>query len=339
MDVIKKALKAVKKYGITFWLLAALLATAGIVVHARYTDNRNYAKRVVATQKGSKSFFTSNYMSPSVPQHFKAVASGESAPQSFDVSIYNYDINNPGISYATDIDYDLTVSFRDGTGTRALSSSEIAAIIGTDRVELYALTGSTPAATPFLTADKDSSAADRTAGRTVTVSSGADSFRMILPISMKDKDICVKLTATPSGYSDLPPEIGSVFAIKTQTFTAMNGWHGAFDDNRSKQLSAYDGFNYNLTGNGVSEGVLSWNNTLVEPNMKQINEIKASGASVSTSGSISSITVSLDPTDNGGRYDLQFFVTGRSAVDAMSWTAFADSVSGAVTFVESSGTP
>lgn len=342
MNALKKTVKIIKKYWITFWMLIAILAVTGLIVYARYNDNRNVVKRVVSTQKGDRTLFSSNLLSASVSQQIKTVAVNETNSQFFDISIYDYDIRNPGTEYPTDIDYDLTVTFYNSAGTTALTAEEIGTLLGTDSVNLYNFDGNTTTteATPFLTVDKDTVAANRTVRRVVTRTTKVDSFRMFLPISMKDKDVSVKVTAAPSGYTDLPESIGAVFSIRAQAFTAINGWHGDFNDDRTIPLSQYDGFNYSITGNGVSEGILSWNNTLVEPNMQQINQIKKSGATVTTTGTTSSIVLSLDSTDNAGHYDIQFYVvstgsgTGRTTIDSMTWPVFADQATGTVTFVE-----
>lgn len=338
MNSLKKIKKMLKKHWITFWMLFAILAVTGFVAYARYNDNRNVTKRVVATQKGERSLFTSNFLSTSVPQQIRTVAVDESNDQFFDISIYDYDIKNPGAEYPTDITYDLTATFYNSAGTSVLTLAEVEARIGTDSVNLYNFSGESTATTPFLTIDKDKrSDSDQ---RTVTQAAKVDSFRLYLPISMKDKDISVKIVAEPAGYADLPESIGAVFSIKAQAFTKITGWHGDFNDDKSKSPSGYDGFNYCITGNGVSEGVLSWDNTLVEPNMQQINQIKKPGATVITVGTKSSITLSLDSADNSGRYDIQFYVanngsgTGRTAIDLLNWAQLADQVTGAVTFVE-----
>lgn len=325
-------------------MIIALLAAAGMIAYARYNDSTNVVKRVVSTQKGEKSLFSSNLLNISEPQQTKTVSEEVTTPQYFDISIYSFDIKNPGTEYPIDIDYDLVLSFYNSAGTQALNSEQINALIGNDTIQLYEISGSSVSATPFMSINKDSSLEDRTSSRTVTSAIKEDSFRLVLPISMKNKDISIKITASPSGYTDLPNHIGAYFSIKTQTFNRIDGWRGDFNDNRNIPLSEYDGFNYSITGNGKSEGTLSWNNTLLEPNMQQINRIKKENSSVETLGTTSSIVLSLDSTDNGGRYDIQFYVvykevndtviSGRSAIDSMQWSAFANQATGVVTFTE-----
>ena len=111
----------------------------------------------------------------------------------------------------------------------------------------------------------------------------------------------------------------------------ISGWHGEFNDDKTIPLAQYDGFNYIIIGSGVSEGDLIWDSTLVEPNMQQVNAIKKDGAIIETSGTIKSIRLSLNSAENGGRYDIQFYIvnheggSGRSAIDSQSWSQFADS--------------
>ncbi|MBQ9415622.1 MAG: hypothetical protein IJU20_02135 [Clostridia bacterium] len=340
MQSIKKAWKFVRKNWITFWMLVSVIIAVCFVAYARYYENTNVTKRVVATQKGEKSMFSSILLSTSMPQQIRTVGADEASAQYFDISIYDYDFKNPGSEYRTDIDYDLTVTFYNGTGTQALTSEQIGALIGTDAVSLYGFSGASIEANPFLTVDKDTAEADRTYHRTVTKAQKVDSFRLYLPISMKDKDISVKVVASPDGYNDLPESIGAVFLIKAQSFVTISGWHGEFNDDKSIPLSQYDGFNYIIIGNGKSEGNLIWDSTLVEPNMQQVNAIKKEGAIITSSGDIKSITLSLDSADNGGRYVIQFYVmnygsgSGRASIDSLNWSQFADSNTGAVRFVE-----
>ena len=338
MRSFDKIKKFMAKYWITFWLVAALVTVIGFVAKARYNDGRNYAKRVVATQKGERQLFSSDFLNGSLPLHYRTVDPDESADQYFDVSVFNYDLKNPGPVYPIDIDYELSVEFFNGTGTTPLSAAQIAGFIGTEQVALYAYSGNSLSGTAFITVAQDTDEEDRTVSRTVLQASGADKFRLVLPISMKDKDISVRLTAAPSGYADLPAGISGLFTIRTQTFTKINGWSGDFNDDKNVALSDYDGFNYSIVGSGTAEGTLSWRNDLLELNSLQIDSLKMPGTSVVTSGTTSSITISLNSADNSGRYDLQFYVknddngSGRSVIDAMQWSAFANKTTGAVTF-------
>lgn len=340
MYTFRKLFRVIRRNWITFWMLISVIAAMCFVVYARYNENTNVVKRVVSTQKGERSMFTSNLLSTSMPQQIRTVGNSEASPQFFDINIYDYDIKNPGSEYNTDIDYNLTVSFYNGTGTQALTSEQISALIGTDSVSLYGFSGTTVSESPFLTVNKDTVEANRTYQRTVTKTLKVDSFRLYIPISMKDKNICVKVVAAPIGYTDLPDSISAVFAIKQQSFVTISGWHGEFNDDKTIPLTQYDGFNYIIIGSGVSEGDLIWNSTLVEPNMQQVNAIKKEGAAIVTSGDIKSIRLSLNSADNGGRYDIQFYITnnssgsGRTAIDSQSWSQFADPSTGAVRFVE-----
>ena len=55
----KQILKWIKRYGITVWLLVAILALAVTVSYAAYV-NREINKFVLATGKGNQAFFSSN---------------------------------------------------------------------------------------------------------------------------------------------------------------------------------------------------------------------------------------------------------------------------------------
>lgn len=337
MITLDKTKNFIKKYWITFWLVVSFATVAGLIVYARYNDGRNVTKRVVATQKNETQMFSSDLLSKSTPQHFRTVETGTSTDQYFDISIYNYDLKNPGAVYPIDITYDLSVLFYNSTGTQPLNSAQVEAFIDTDEISLYDY-NNTLSATPFLTVDKDSTSENNFVSRTVYTSSGVDKFRLVLPISMKDKDISVKVIAEPSGYSDLRQSISALFSIKTQTFTKIDGWTGDFNDDKGVNLSAYDGYNYSITGSGESEGTLSWRNDLLEPNQLQLSGLMKLGTSISTSGSTSSITIALDSEKSSGRYDIQFYVkdkNARTTIDGMTWDTFANSTTGVVTFVES----
>ena len=54
-------LKWIKRYGVTMWLIAAILALAASVSYAAYV-NQDIKKFVLMTGKGNQAFFSSNYL-------------------------------------------------------------------------------------------------------------------------------------------------------------------------------------------------------------------------------------------------------------------------------------
>ena len=105
MRILKDIASKARKHWITVWLIIAIVATSGFVVYARYNNRSNIVKRVVSTQKGDFILFSSNLLSTSVPQQIRNVETTENSAQFFDISIYDYDLKNPGTVYPTVINY------------------------------------------------------------------------------------------------------------------------------------------------------------------------------------------------------------------------------------------
>ena len=97
----KELLKNLKKHWLTIWIIVAALALCGVITHAKFADDQNVAKRIIAADTGVKTYFTSNYLTGYSYKNYKSVTLDAESVEPFEVSIYNYDKNNPTSFYCS----------------------------------------------------------------------------------------------------------------------------------------------------------------------------------------------------------------------------------------------
>jgi len=332
MQRIKRVLRVFKKHWITVWAIAAAVTLCGIYAYARFTDNRNYTKRVVAADTGVKTYFTSNYLTGYSYKNYKTITLNSANVEPFEVSIYNYDKNNPTSFYSTPITFKLTAKLYKNSGSieynAANDSTVLDSILGTDEIEIYKIDlNGDPISGSSITLNKNTVSGYIT--ETLTPAQGEKSakntYKVVLPLSVADKDIYVKLEADPTeNHPDLSA-IDAFFYAKSNNIDLSSGWSGDFNDSTASLPSSYDAFNYTLTGNGTMDKILKWDTNLLEPNRMQIKDlfgIDLTNASVlsdttiynydSTTG-IASLKIRVSSASSGGRYDIQFYVVDEDA--------------------------
>ena len=343
MNKVERMKHLFKRYWITIWLAVVALAFCTVITYAKFANGQNYKKQVVEANYSDKVLFSSNYLKVNDPKYPNTVPEGYSGERFFDVSIYNFDRTNATSFYPSTIRYSLTARLKKNKGEdNYQADSDMAAlnrIFGDDannvikiyRLENGAISGE-PITTPLgkTTVSASSSAENLTPGQ--GTASAINTYRIVMPACVIDQDVYVEISAEPaSGYLELPTHIGGMFYVKSNMINLTTSWVGAFNDDQSLAPSAYDGFNYALTGSGAATKVLSWDKSLLEPNRLEILEyfgIDIMDASNYTdNGNMRSITIELSSADNGGRYSLQFYVSGdadtasaREQLDTIQWT-------------------
>ena len=71
--------------------------------------------------------------------------------------------------------------------------------------------------------------------------------------------------------------------------------------------------------------VLTWDDNLLEPNKQEIKTLFG----ITLNGTENSIEIDLDSVNNGGRYDIEFYVkndTARATINEFTWNEFKNKV-------------
>ncbi|MCR5019830.1 hypothetical protein [Ruminococcus sp.] len=332
MNSSKRIVNYFKKHWITIWIVVAALALCGVVAYAKFSDNQNTAKRVIAADTGVKTYFTSNYLTGYSYKNYKTVTLDSANVEPFEVSIYNYDKNNPTSFYPSPITFKFTAKLFKNNGATEYNATNDAAvlntILGNDEIEIYKVDlNGDPVSGSSIILNKTTVSGYIT--ETLTPAQGEKSakntYKVVLPLSVTDKDIYVKLEADPTEQHPDLSMIDAFFYAKSNNIDLSSGWSGDFNDSTANPPSSYDAFNYTLTGSGTMDKILSWDNNLLEPNRMQINDIFGidltdsnilNDTSIynydSTTG-IASLKISLSSASSGGRYDIQFYVVDENA--------------------------
>lgn len=345
--------KFVRKNWITVWLVVAAITLSGGLVLAKYATEHNVVRRVIATDGGAATRFTSNYLFlGDSNQQIRNVASTDTRDVVFDLFIYNYSLNNPTQWYKSDLDYSLEFSVTSIDGRTTLTASDMEALIGSDSIEVYTVTGEEEnmTETSLVTINKDN--LDSVTGSSHTISQTivrsqyngtSNRYKLVLPNSVVGKDIALKVVAKPARkHGDISDIVlTSRFAAASQNIVLTTGWAGSYNDDTTVALSSYEGFNFSISGSGNSTGTLSWRYDLLEPNKNQMIDLFGVDPTVSgnytdnTTTHMRSITIPLSSEDNAGHYDFQMYIISKSAksvIDQMSWSDFENTC----TFVDSS---
>lgn len=314
MTRINKVWRIFKKNWITVWVIVAALTLCGIFAYAKFADNKNFTKRVIAADTGNKTLFTSNYLTESHYKNSKTVPKSTSNSTFFEITVYNYDRNNPSTFYPTAISFTLNASLYKSGGTQLYNSTSDATALddiwGDDVINIYK---GSKTSTPIIVLDKDtvSDFEPQTLAPEEGEKSASETYYIEMPASVIDKDIYVKLEADPTAsHSDIYA-IDAYFYVKTNSVDLSTGWNIALNENTSGTTPAeYDGFNFVITGNGTAAKTLTWDNTLIRPNRQQISQLFG----ITLSGSETSISINLpSASDNSGQYIIQFYVVDENA--------------------------
>lgn len=328
----KELLKTLKKHWITIWIIVAALALCGVITHAKFADDQNVAKRIIAADTGVKTYFTSNYLTGYSYKNYKSVTLDASSVEPFEVSIYNYDKNNPTSFYSVPITFTLTAKLYKNNGANEYNDSSdsvaLNTILGTDEIEIYRIDDNgDPVSDSSITLNKNTVSDSITQDLTPEQGkkSAKNTYKVVLPLSVVDKDIYVKLEADPTVQHPDLSSIDAFFYAKSKNIDLSEGWTGNFNDNTAYTPSAYDAFNFTLTGNGTKEKILSWDTNLLEPNRVQIQELfginltdptvlaNTSIYNYNSTTGVASLKITVSSASSGGRYDIQFYVVDEDA--------------------------
>ncbi|MGN1423163.1 MAG: hypothetical protein ACI4XA_07295 [Oscillospiraceae bacterium] len=268
-------------------LMAALLV--GFVSYAAYT-NLNSVKRVVSTQGGRGTEFSSNYLNLAAANAtvyaLKNIAFSESGETTtFEINICNYVHNNPSKVNENDITYALTLKLLNSDGTDNSMSYDGLSVVGADGTG-YSFSGGVCSV----------------GYRTLTGGvKSVDTFRVTVPRAFIDT-VRIQAVAEPNSASYVHTDNSKLARIFTfaDRDAAATTWTGGFTETTT---DGYDAFNYVIKGQGKGTVTLSWDGSQLE-----ISRIflENNGITVTESGGRKTVTFSVD-SDISSRYDIQFY--------------------------------
>lgn len=283
--------KKTKKYLI--YVCIAVLSVILIVlsISAAYT-NINKVKRVISTQSGGGTAFSSNYLNL-INQNINnydlkriSFSSSENS-KTFDVTISNFVYNNPSIINEYDIKYTLTLTLVDSNNNTVTTKDEgVSVQVGNETKNFE--NGVCTISDQTLTGKQSS---------TLT-------YKLTVP---KDfiNNVNIEAEAIPDQefykYTD-QKKLARIF-----TFSEYNErtttWAGYFSET---DTSGYDGFNYILTGQGKGTITLIWDSTQLEINKVFLDSLTYT-ESIGTGGE-KQIVFDVD-SNTKSQYNIQFYKT------------------------------
>lgn len=236
-----------KHYGIMLWLVMAAVLVVSFGSMAAYT-NFNSVKKVVSTGKPKDTLFSSNYLyltgeSDSYPSR-RITPATEGENSSFTVQIYNYVYGNPSAWNTETIEYTFQVIVKPRVDGNSLpvEADNITVKMGTDSA-----VATNEAGNKKYTFTEHSLSSE---------SATQNSYTITVPNSIKDQ-IKLEITATPTEMTKTGnKKLAAV--ISMATLEATKHWTGKFLDDQSSTPDQYDGYNYEISGNGTGTVKLQW---------------------------------------------------------------------------------
>ena len=264
MSKMQKTLKAFRKHWVTVWLVIAVLASIGVIVYASFT-RVTVAKRVISTQKETGVLFSSNYMESGIAKNSSASYYKDANDNLVvDLYVYNYATPKTNPFYRDDnIEYTITARIvKDINGT-ALTADDRTAISGlTYKFGDFKFNSTNGFETTLSSQILHNDRSDRN-HYTLTFDPSEISEETTPP------GYCIYVEASPVGIADLPTIKGYIGVSLSEVIDP--GWRGEIVD---EEGSDYDGYNYEITGNGIGVLTITWNNTKLEPNDLIFNDSK-----------------------------------------------------------------
>lgn len=270
-------------------VLSAVLV--GFVSYAAYT-NLNSVKRVVSTQGGKGTAFSSNYLNliaitseDTNPYPLKNISfPPNSETISFEINVCNYVQNNPSRVNESDITYDFILELIKDNAETNLEGLTVKDKSG---------------ATHNFTNGVCTISGQKLTGKTRSV----DTYTVTVPKSFIGK-IQIKATAKPDSASYSATDnfkLGRIFTFSDYSAAATT-WTGSFSETTTE---GFDGFNYVIKGQGKGTVTLTWNYKALEINKVFIEN---NGLTVTTNGDVNIIEMLVDSAVQG-RYNIQFYKT------------------------------
>ncbi len=306
--------KTLKNHIIVIWIvITSFLLSAIIYVSATYTEPNHKIKRVLAPAAISNNLFTSNYLSNGTTTIKSAYFNQDEAPYTYSVVIRNYNPADRGTVFDGEIPYTLRAALAHSDG-RLYDATTDASALTAMTVNDMSITVTFGEETLILDGthlSKDSNLYTLS-GTGVT---GENEWRVVCNNIPLNSDYCLKLTADPAGSTNLGAISATIIAA-TYPVVNLEGWSCSLAE--SGTLSAYDAFNYTISGTGSKDLKFSYDSTKLrvnEANYELISDIAApvaySGSGNRSTSDWKTIVISANPDlSKVNRYDLQVYKVG-----------------------------
>ena len=303
----------------------------GAISLAAYT-NSLHAQRTVATYQPNGDRFSSNYLAKlSLNDNLKSIyTSDEGVEASAIVTLFNHE-RGKTTPYENTIYYSLRVYLVYNAGTEltpdftAVDESYLTANSLTGYHVYFNRTGQSVntlgSGNLSVTLDGNLEAA--------SIDQHAFHIAFDTDFVTEAPNLYVAMVATPfesaanrtagTPASSVLPVLCAVFDAKLRSEGIENAWTGAFSDDKSAAPSAYDGYNYRISGVGSGTVTLTWNSAKVVINdFDKIELLKIDGATLVGS----TLTFAVN-SDDAALYDIRFVKVG---IGAETWPDMESSV-------------
>lgn len=247
----EKLLRWLKRYGVTVWLVTAAIALLASVSYAAYIT-LDISKHVVSTGSGGNIVrFSSNYLYVTDiggsygTRKVTTMHDNEGNTDNFTVEVCNYIYGNTAAVNSNDINYSL-----------------VAELVYTGAAQPEGITIRPVSGKPVRFVNGSLTISDQRLPAGVAT---ADKFVCSIPGGMKDQ-ISIKIAAIPDENS-LPAtkqkKLAAEIVFKNASLT--NNWGGEFIDSKTGLTPMqYDGFNYEISGNGEGTVTIRWDESVLE---------------------------------------------------------------------------
>lgn len=248
----EKLLKWLKRYGVTVWLVTAAIALLASVSYAAYIT-LDISKHVVSTGSGGNIVrFSSNYLYVTDiggsygTRKVTTMHDNVSNTDNFTVEVCNYIYGNTAAVNSNDINYSL-----------------VAELVYTGAARPGGITIRHVGGEPVSFVNGSLTIPGRMLPAGVAT---ADKFVCSIPGGMKDQ-ISIKIAAIPDDEASLSAtkqkKLAAEIVFKNASLT--NNWGGEFIDSKTGLTPMqYDGFNYEISGNGEGTVTITWNKNILE---------------------------------------------------------------------------
>lgn len=305
---MNKIIKKFKKHWIAIWLVVAAVSLTVITSYAIYT-RVTVAKRVVSTQAGTGSLFTSDHMSENITKT-TVPRTDTTIDATVEVYVYNYIYPKEAVYRSDETKYDVTATI--GTLGENDSFQELS-----DKSELAGLNYSVSYKTEtYAFSTTNETHHTFTACSIAGDKANKDLFTLVFDkseLGSAAKNYCIKLEADP--YDNELPKLTGYIRVRYSK-PASTGWKGEVEDLDSSKINNYDGFNYYLEGNGKGKITFKWKRSKVTINKDFLNNTNnkfegfvdtapVESALTETDGYVS-LTLNVDSSKQN-RYEIQFF--------------------------------
>lgn len=281
------------------WFVAASVLLVISVSFAAYT-NFNSVKRVVSTKSDSEPLFSSNLLnletSDAVKYRYRQVTPNiNDGNATFILEIHNYQLHDVTTFNQKTIVYDLIATLQPQPGTD-LTGQFVNFKIAETSFNNETLT---------LTNESLAGGGENT-----------NTYLFTIPAEYKDK-VNIQIEAVPNNSSYDATKQQKLAAIVTMTeIVVSKTWTGEFIDTE-RSINDYDGFNYEISGNGQGTVTLKWKSDMLQISPWSAKQLSNSDPTRSTDsdGEWSTLDFSVGNPDQPTAYQLQFFK--KSTID--SW--------------------